>query len=343
MDKYIKTICDEIYSTQDFKSFNNKTVLVTGVNGLIGGMISEFFYYLKTKKGYNIKLILTSKSETANRLKHLNNTFFEYYSIDLSKNDISDFISKQKINYCFYSSGYATPSSFIDKPLETLNININGLYNTLNFIKNNNEDAKFLYISSGEIYSSNNNYFLHDEVNQITVDMSNKRNFYKIGKIAGELLINNFRNTGFNASSIRTTICYGPGNINDNRMLVDLVRKGLTEDKIQLMDDGSSTRKLIHISDFCSMIFNIIKEGKNDVYNISGEEELSIFQIGEIISNYISKPVIKGHEINNITKYASATNSMSLRRYEEEFGNHSFKSIEDGIKEFIDWYKNEMI
>jgi nucleoside-diphosphate-sugar epimerase len=105
------------------------------------------------------------------------------------------------------------------------------------------------------------------------------------------------------------------------------------------MDSGKSTRRLLHITDFCSMIFNIIKKCKDEVYNVNGKDELSILEIATIISETLNKPVLLGDELNIITKYASSSVSMSIDKYENEFGKHIFKSTKEGIKDFTNWYK----
>ena len=343
MDNFIEKICDDIFKTQDFNHFNNKTILITGANGLLGGIISDFFSYLNENKNFKINLLLTSKSEFSKltRIKHLlDKEYVKYFSHDMTKSSPFSNISGYKIDYCFYSSGYATPTKFLDNPIETLNINTNGLYETLKFVTNNNSNSKFLYMSSGEVYSANDNTDLYKETDVINIDIDNKRNFYKVGKIAGELLVNSFRDKGFKASSIRTTICYGPGvEENDNRVLSDLIRKGIKNNSIQLMDSGQSTRKLLHITDFCSMIFNIIKTCNSENYNVNGKDELSIIEMARIISKSLNKPVIPGNEINLITKYSANSVSMSINRYEKEFGKHSFKPVEEGITELVEWYK----
>jgi dTDP-glucose 4,6-dehydratase/UDP-glucuronate decarboxylase len=342
MDVYIENICDGIFKTNDYNNFKNKTILITGANGLIGGMLADFFHYLNKEKEFNIHLILTSKSKSNDltRIKHLlEKKYVTYFDFDLSnsKQDIPDL---PKIDYCFYSAGYATPAKFIDRPIETLNTNINGLYLFLELIMSNNLNAHFLYISSGEVYSANDNSSLYKETDIINIDLNNKRNFYKIGKISGELLINYFREKGLKASSIRTTICYGPGVLDtDNRVLSDLVRKGVNTGIIQLMDSGESTRKLLHITDFCLMALNIAQTCKHETYNVNGPNELSIFEIASEISDTLNIPVKRGNELNSITKYASNSVSMSIDRYEDEFGKHIFKSTKEGIKDFVNWYK----
>lgn len=343
MNPYINKICQNIFSEKNFDEFNNKTILITGANGLLGGMIADFFTFLSKEKGFTINLILTSKSKVKNltRIKHLiGEKFVTYFDLDLtdSNKKIEDL---PKIDYCFYSSGYATPARFIEEPIESLRTNIEGLHFLLELIMKNNPNSNFLYISSAEVYSSNDNSNLYDEDEILKIQVKNKRNFYKIGKISGELIVNYFRDKGLRASSIRTTICYGPGvSETDNRVLSDLVRKGINDGVIKLMDSGESTRKLLHISDFCKMILNIIKTCKHEVYNVNGSDNVSIYEMANEISKILKVPVLRGDEINNITKYASNSFSMSINRYEEEFGNHNFLSYQEGIKDFVDWYKS---
>lgn len=343
MNIFMKKTCDYIFNNQNFSEFNNKNILITGANGLLGGMIAEFFNYLNEEKGFNVNLYLTSKSKKskASRIKHvLNSNKVKYFSCDLSKSHVFKKYINSKIDYCFYCAGYATPIKFIDYPIETLNINTNGLNNTLEFIINNNPNSHFLYISSAEVYSANDNTELYKETDTINIEIDNKRNFYKVGKIAGEMLINNFRDKGLKASSIRTTICYGPGVLDDdNRVLSDLTKKGIYNETIQLIDNGLSTRRLLHISDFCLMIFNIIKTCNSKVYNVNGDMEWSILEMANIIGEVLNKQIILGDGLHMIAKNTTNSVSMSINRYESEFGKHIFKSTKEGIKEFVEWYK----
>ena len=57
MNKYIENICNRVFKNCDVSNFKNKTILVTGANGLIGGFISDFLYYLNKKYSYDIKII----------------------------------------------------------------------------------------------------------------------------------------------------------------------------------------------------------------------------------------------------------------------------------------------
>lgn len=343
MNKYVFKICEEIFDFNTFEEFKDKTILITGANGLIGGMFADYFSYLNEFKNYNIKLILCSykNKEKVERISHLvDKPYVNYINLDLTENLDNSKLPTSIIDYCFYCAGYATPKKFIENPISSILINTVGLYNILNFTYKNNKNCKFLYISSSEVYS-NTNKTIHNECDQLTIDLDNKRNFYKIGKISGELLVNKFVENGFDAKSIRTSVCYGPGVLSDdNRVISDLTRKGLHNDSIQLLDDGSSIRKYLHISDFCKMVFNIINYGTKNVYNTCGNEKNTVLELAKYISDLTGKEIILGSSSNVISKYAPEDVNLSLKNYEDDFGEHTFKSTKNGITEFVNWYND---
>ena len=345
MNTHIELICNKVFKEFNSTVFKNKTIFITGANGLIGGMLSDYFHFLNEKYNYNIKLILSSRSEkeSASRIADIINApLTAYISKNLSLNINWDELSNIEIDYCFYCAGYAQPAKFISQPMETLNINTNSLYSTLNAVLKTNKKAKCIYLSSSEIYSSNTNS-IYEESNLITFNHHNNRNFYILGKLNGESIVNNFRNLGYNVISARVSLCFGPGVLNDDsRVITDLVRKGLTSSEIKLFDSGKAIRKYIYLSDFCVMLFNVIENGKHEVYNIGGVEEMTIFDMATIIGNVLNKPVKLGLENNITTKSAPDKVTMSLNRYHEEFGDRAFMPVITCIEYFVDWYKNSI-
>lgn len=347
MDKFTKNICDSIFEKNSVEDFKNKTILITGANGLIGGFLSDYFNYLNTKKDYNIKLLLTSKSDklSAYRLYHIiDNPNVTYDSIDLSVDkgpQTLKSILDNKIDFCFYCAGYAQPLKFMSDSYSTLAINIIGLHNILTSVYKNNNLAKVIYLSSSEIYTNNNTLDSHKEDDDVNFVFNNKRNCYILGKLSGENIIKEFHNKGYNAKSARVSLCYGPGvSLDDTRVMSELVNKAIEKDNIKLFDDGSAYRCYLHISDCCAMLLNIVN-GKESVYNIGGKEETTIYDMAKIIGNKFNKNIIKGKIQNKISSSAPKKVWVSLNRYENEFGPLNLKPFKEGLVEFIDWYKLE--
>ena len=341
MNKYIKHISDRIFKNSELSELKNKTILITGANGLIGGFLADFLYYLNVYQDYGVKIILTSLSKAPKRLEHLlDKDDVVYISKDLTEDSGIDF--HQKIDYCFYCAGYAQPGKFLSNPYKTFLLNVNGLCRTFDNIFYLNKKAKAIYISSSEVYALNDNIEPHREDDFLNLSLTHKRIPYILGKVSGEYQVNIFRDTGVDAKSARVSLCYGPGHVmDDSRVMSDLTRKGIENDTINLFDDGISYRKYQHISDCCIMLFNILLRGKSDVYNVGGKEEVTIYDMAKIIGNKFNKEVIKGEVNNEVVTSAPKKVSISLDRYETEFDEFDFMSFEEGMKNYLNWYKEE--
>jgi nucleoside-diphosphate-sugar epimerase len=125
----------------------------------------------------------------------------------------------------------------------------------------------------------------------------------------------------------------------DSRVLSELAQKAHSlDDVIQLFDDGSAKRRYLHVTDFTLMLLNIALRGTQNVYNICGEEECTIYDLAKIIGSATNKKIVKG-TLNNVVA-TSAPNVVwnSLDRYTSEFGKFQFKSLNTGVIEFITWY-----
>ncbi len=348
MNKYIKHISDRIFKNSELSELKNKTILITGANGLIGGFIADFLHYLNVEYDYNIKIILTSLSKKPKRLKHLlDNDNVLYLPIDLAdeKAEIGFFekglplYRDIKIDYCLYCAGYAQPGKFLSNPSKTFSLNVNGLSRIFNKVFSENKKAKAVYISSSEVYALNDNTESHREDDFLNLSLTHKRIPYILGKVGGEYQVNILRDLGYDAKSARVSLCYGPGHVmDDSRVMSDLTRKGIENDTINLFDDGISYRKYQHISDCCIMLFNILFRGKSDVYNVGGKEEVTIYDMAKIIGNKFNKEVIKGEVNNEVATSAPKKVSISLDKYETEFDEFDFMSFEDGMKNYLNWY-----
>ena len=329
---------EKIITQIDLTKLNKSNILITGANGLIGGFLADLFLYLNDTYNFNIKLTLTSLSKTPNRIKHLiDRDDVTYISLDLSK----DKLTLSDIDFCFYCAGYAQPSKFLSQSMTTLLLNSYGVANTFDNIFKINPNATCIYLSSSEIYSSSSKTTAHEENDDIVINLNNKRNFYILGKVNGETIVNNLRLQGYNAISARVSLCYGPGVLeDDSRVLSELVQKALgSNDTIQLFDDGSARRRYLHVTDFTSMLLNVALNGTQNVYNICGEEECTIYELAEIIGSTVNKEIIKGKSNNAVSVSAPTIVWNSLDRYKNEFGSFQLKSINDGVVEFITWYE----
>ena len=99
MNKFLTKSMQKIFTTlnSNLDEFKNKTILITGANGLIGGFLSDFFVYLNDEHDFNCQLVLTSLSSEPKRLSDIRyRKDVKYYSKDLTNDawffDEIDFI-----------------------------------------------------------------------------------------------------------------------------------------------------------------------------------------------------------------------------------------------------------
>ena len=60
MNKFLTKSMQKIFTTlnSNLDEFKNKTILITGANGLIGGFLSDFFVYLNDEHDFNCQFII---------------------------------------------------------------------------------------------------------------------------------------------------------------------------------------------------------------------------------------------------------------------------------------------
>ena len=140
---------DEIISQFDFGFLQNKSVLVTGASGLLGGYFVSTIRSLILKQKMSIKLSAVTHSTPGNYLKALCD--FEgaqILSLDLSKPE-----EVRKLPTTFdviiHAAGYGQPGKFLLNPVKTISINT---ASTFELFEKLNPGGKFLFISTSEVY-----------------------------------------------------------------------------------------------------------------------------------------------------------------------------------------------
>ena len=341
MNKFLTKSMEKIFNTlgSNLDEFKDKTILITGANGLIGGFLSEFFMYLNDEHDFNSKLVLTSLSDDPKRLGNLiYRKDVQYYSRDLT-NDSWFF---DEIDFCIYCAGYAQPNKFLSDAEKTYQLNVDAMVRTFQSVMFERKKSKMLFISSSEVYALNDITKPHCETDELKLDLWHKRAPYIIGKVTGEYNVGLLREKEFDVKSARVSLCYGPGHVmEDTRVMSELTLKGIENETINLFDDGSAFRKYQHISDCCIMLINILLKGKHEVYNVGGKEETTIYDMAKIIGDRFGKEVVKGKVNNDVASSAPKKVSISLDRYEEEFDEFEFTTFKSGMENYLNWYEGE--
>lgn len=313
--------------------FKGKKILIFGGTGIIGQYFLIFFLSLKLKKSIS-KITIIIKNDLPNYLKFLNkNNKVKIIKCNITKYNFSKI---DKYDVIIFSGGYGQPSKFLKNSLETIEINTNVLMKFFSKLKKN---GKFLYISSSEIYNGNNKKKITENDIGFT-NTNDPRSSYIEAKRCGETIVNIFaKKYNIDAKSIRLSLAYGPGvKKDDGRVLNEFITRSIKNKILYVMDSGNAIRRYIYIADAIYMMINILIFGKKNIYNVAGKEKTSISSIAKKIGKILQIKV--KFKKKSSLKGSPKNTSLSINRYESEFGKTKLTSLDKGLNKTIDWYQN---
>jgi len=317
-----------------YKKINNKKILITGGTGLIGQYFLVFFYFSIIRKKPPKKVtVIINKSFPKYLLFLKKNKIFLFKKMKLGY----DTLGTEKFDIIIHAAGYGQPAKFMKNSIDTILINTAA---TLDMIKKIKKNGKFLYLSTSEIYSGNNKNFINENETGSTTP-SHKRAAYIEAKRIGETIVNIYRNKHkINAKSARICLAYGPGTKEkDDRIINILVERAIKRNKVFIHDQGKEIRSYLYIKDAIIILLNILLYGKKEVYNVAGEEKISIKKLGQLIAKLNNKKFeIQDKKINYKIGSPKKT-SISVKRVKDEFNFKKFTKINDGLKKTIEWQK----
>ena len=332
MHSVLSNDADVVLSRTNLSKMRDKRVLVTGASGLVG--INLVSCIKKIKDEYNIELWCWFREQ-------IDPCFADVFTdCNIIRGDITDtqmFSDLPQFDFIIHSSGYAQPSKFLEDKIKTIQLNTTS---TILLLEKLNKDGTFLFVSSSEIYSGLDHHNIQE--NQVgTTNTDHPRSCYIEGKRAGEAICHAYVQKGYNIKIARLSSAYGAGaKKNDKRVLNTVIDRGLTEQSIKLIDDGSAIRTFCYISDVTEMLFNIMLNSKGVTYNVGGVCELSIYELACKIGIILGKEVTIPQSSNSLAGNPKIVN-VSISKYVDEFGKtfNTFVDIEDGLRRTIDWQK----
>ena len=341
MDRFIEQDCLEYIEKIDLTPLRNKTVYVTGANGLIGTYLIYMLHLANTVKDMGINIAAVSKSPPGSHLQDIFNDRYTFYSADL--NDPRCDCYEPKADYIIHGATYAQPKKFIQNYMDTIHLNTTVTERLLKKAKQDN--ATLLFLSSSEVYGNpDENHIPTKEDYPGLCSPVDIRAIYSESKRMGETLCFAYRNfENVNAKIARISMTYGPGiGLKDERVLAHFLRQALYEKKIVMLDDGRKIRTFCYIADCVLMLLYIMLYGKEFVYNVGGKESISIRTLAEeiclITGSTLSEEIANRENLKDV-KVSPEMVKLDITKVLTEFPIPSFKPFREGLSRTIEWNK----
>lgn len=311
---------------------SGQSLLLTGSSGLFGTYIlytlQELFHRgIGPQKTYAV----IHRTVPPHLAELERSEWLEFVRGDLSNDSFCNSLPRADI--IIHASGYGQPGKFLEDPISALRQNTMA---TFALIEKMNPAGKFLYVSSGAVYAENpKTEYLEDDISFATID--HPRLCYIEGKRCGEAICELYRRGGKDIKIVRPSFTYGPGvRMDDVRVLYEFIRKAING-SITMRDSGKGIHIYEYIRDAVEEMWNVLLHGKQNVYNVAGYSEISIFDLAKQIGQVLNAEVICPPQDNTVPG-AMMKQRVNSDRVEREFGKHSFVSMEEGLQRTVDWY-----
>ena len=274
VNRFVYNDAYEITQTDiPWDNFNDKTILITGVSGFIAYYLSISLLLRNDLYNQNIKVIGMVRNEKNAKLKYGN--LLERKDFELVVQDVCNkFNINEKVNYIIHAASNASGWHFENKPVETINANLIGTMNVLEFAKNM-DNCKVLYVSSLKVYGS-----VHGGLSDLKedtigyIDHTSYKNCYAQGKRAAETLCATYnKEYGLDIKIARPSYIYGASKLDDDRVWAQFFANIVRREDILLKSNGATLRSFCYVTDTVSALLTILLKGENiKPYNISSEE-----------------------------------------------------------------------
>lgn len=313
-------------------------ILIAGGAGFIGSHLCESFL----DENYAVicvdNLITGDKKNIDPLIKNSN---FKFINHDTTKFLQSDELTE--IDYIFHLASPASPNkksprSYINHPIETLLANSLGTYELLELAKK--FSAKFLYVSSSEIYGNptisqqTEDYFGNVNPNGI-------RSVYDEGKRFGEAMTMAYvRKFGTDARIVRIFNTYGPKmQKDDGRVISNFINQAIENKQITVYGDGNQTRSFCYVDDMVNGLkLAMFTPGtKGEVMNLGNPDEKTILEIARIIKNMVGSSSEIIHE--ELPEDDPENRKPDIEKAKRLLKWSPKINLEDGLKKTIEYFK----
>ncbi|MCB9812834.1 MAG: GDP-mannose 4,6-dehydratase [Pseudomonadales bacterium] len=327
--------------------FNGKTILLTGGAGFIGSSLTKRLLSFGSKvisvdnfiSGRKENLVDLLDSNLVSKVENL--TFIQ---ADVSQPVVNYLPENVHLDLVLHFASPASPPRYQAKPVETYLVNSIATHYLLDFLINNNPDARFLFAGTSEVYGDP---LEHPQKESYwgNVNPNGERSCYDESKRLGETICGVFsRSFRMDTRIVRIFNTYGPNmDPADGRVIPNLITQALKDQPFTIYGNGSQTRSYCYIDDLCEFILRFAaKEGlAGETINIGNPDEFSIIDTAKIISK-----LVLGHEseinIENKTlpsddptrRQPDISKAKTLLEFEPQV------NFEAGLKLTIEYFRN---
>lgn len=309
-------------------------ILITWANGMLPSYLLYFFQWLNILSNYkfNISLIIRNNTSRINIIKDKKN-------IEIIGNNSANPIETDKsFDYIIHAASDATPRKYLKDKINTINANVQWLYNLLKLDPSNIKS--FMFFSTAELYWNPIESDIPTKESVIgKIDHINERSAYvETKKFCETLCMNYFFENKLPIKIVRPFHTFWPWlDTEDWRVFSDFIKSAINLENIVINSDWTATRSFCYLADALDMFVKVLFSSKNwQVYNIGNpNNEVSIKDLASIICKITDNKInytILG-EPNNL---APSRSCPDIHKWILDLSFNPIYTVEESFKRTLD-------
>jgi len=304
-------------------------ILVTGGAGFIGSHVVDKYI----KEGHSVIVVddLTTGNKDSLNPKAI------FYNCDIRSSELFAIFEKEMPDIVNHHAAQVNVRKSVENPVLDAEVNIIGLLNVLQCSLKFNV-KKFIFISSGGA--------IYGDARQIPTPESSPAlplSPYGLAKDVGEnyvKLLNQLH--GLQYTILRYGNVYGPRQdpSGEAGVIAIFIGKILKGNSPTIFGDGEQTRDYIFVGDIADVNLLCLENGKNQTFNIGVGKETSVNSLFLILK----KQQLFGEDAIHTDKRTGEVfrNCLDNSKAKKLLCWENKTSLEQGIKETIQWFKEKL-
>ncbi len=300
-------------------------ILVTGGAGFVGSHLVDELIKINHDV-FIIDNLSCGKKEFINKSAN-------FFKLDIRSTKINKIFKKYNFDIVYHLAAQKSVPYSIKNPADDANINILGSINLFDNCVKYKVKRVIFTSSGGAIYDEANNFPTSE------IEEARPLSPYAVAKFTIEKYLNFYNKVhGLNYTIIRPANIYGPRQDPMGEAgVIAIFINNLLQKKQCFINGGDQTRDFIFVEDVVNSLIKALN-AKNEIYNISTENDISIKNLYEKIKTILESDIeaeLKPSIIGEVFK-----SQLSYQKIKNDLNWNPQHSLEDGIKKTINYFKN---
>jgi CDP-glucose 4,6-dehydratase len=316
--------------------WQNRSVLVTGCTGLLGSWMTQEL----VDRGANViglvrDWVPQSRLFTEGITQKMRTVCGRLEDLSTLERTISEY----EVDTVLHLAAQTIVGVANRDPLSTFEANIKGTWNLLEACRRVGGVSRIVVASSDKAYGDQE-ILPYDETTPLQGEHP-----YDVSKSCADLICRTYYvSYGLPICVTRCGNFYGGGDLNFNRIVPDTIRSALMNKPVNIRSDGSYIRDYFYVKDGVLAYLHLAEqmdrpEVVGEAFNFSNEIQMTVLELVHKLIHLMDKPHLEPIILNQakneiIHQYLSAEKARRLLDW------HPHYSLDEALKETIDWYQN---